>query len=68
MFVFSVQLYRSGRYFVICNIKYYSIVACIAFFMLLVLLIVHLIRVFLRKESVIGHLITGILALSLLSI
>ncbi|AHX03274.1 hypothetical protein ECHHL_0099 [Ehrlichia chaffeensis str. Heartland] len=52
----------------ICNIKYYSIVACIAFFMLLVLLIVHLIRVFLRKESVIGHLITGILALSLLSI
>ncbi|AHX06612.1 hypothetical protein ECHLIB_0560 [Ehrlichia chaffeensis str. Liberty] len=48
--------------------KYYSIVACIAFFMLLVLLIVHLIRVFLKKESVIGHLVTGILALSLLSI
>ena len=48
--------------------KYYLTISYIAFFMLLMLLVAHLARIFFKKDTAIGNLITGFIALFLVTV
>ena len=48
--------------------RYYLIISYIAFFMLLMLLVTHLARMFFKKDNTIGNLVTGFLALFLVTV